>query len=101
MRLTGADYLRLIAGGEVHLEDQSLRPFLEQVNEQRARVRQEPKTEYTATSYGLQTIEDKLLGETERLLHTKGYVVPGRRYLSLQCLRILPRKYFLRAGGLY
>ena len=64
-----------------------LRPFLEHVNEQRSRAGQEPKTEYTALSYGLQTIEDKLLGETERLLHTKGYGVGSCQFDGLYVAR--------------
>jgi hypothetical protein len=60
-----------------------LRPFLEHVNEQRSRADLEPKTEYTALSYGLQTIEDKLLGETERILHTRGYVVGSCQFDGL------------------
>jgi hypothetical protein len=64
-----------------------LRPFLEHVNEERSRAGQEPKTEYTALSYGLQTIEDKLLGETERLLHTKGYGVDSCQFDGLYVAR--------------
>jgi hypothetical protein len=50
-----------------------LRPFLERVNEQRSRAHRAPKTEYTALSYGLQTIECNLLRETERQLAQLGY----------------------------
>ena len=61
----------------------ALEPFLEEVNAERSRAGEQPKTRYTAMSYGLQDIEDKLLAKLQEILKSKGYTVGSLQYDGL------------------
>ena len=61
----------------------ALEPFLEEVNAERSRAGKQPKTRYTAMSYGLQDIEDKLLAKLQEILESKGYTVGSLQYDGL------------------
>lgn len=64
-----------------------LRPFLKEVNEQRKRDRQPLKTDYTALSYGLQTIERKLLTRMLHQLEDHRYRVDSKQFDGLYVWR--------------
>ena len=64
-----------------------LEPFLQRVNEERRRAGEEPKTRYTALSYGLQTVEDKLLTKLQDILESRGYTVGSLQYDGLYVFR--------------
>ena len=61
-----------------------MKAMLVDVNNQRIRDRREPKNEYTALHYGLQTVESKLLGHLEAfLVEQHEYRVDSKQYDGL------------------